>query len=84
MPPDAAPELRLTPFYLNGGLVLFPRTVFDDVASRCLRMRPQLMSRMPDPDFTGQAALALAVAHITDGQGPGARSPLGGGHRTEP
>lgn len=62
MPPGTPPELRLTPFYLNGGLVFFPRRIFDDVANRCLRMRPQLLSRMPDPDFTGQAALALAVA----------------------
>jgi len=62
MPPETPPELRLTPFYLNGGVVFFPRTIFDDVANRCLRLRPQLMSRMPNPDFTGQAALALAIA----------------------
>lgn len=62
MSPATPAELRSTPFYLNGGVVFFAKTAFEQVATRCLDLRPQLMTRMPDPDFTGQAALALAIA----------------------
>jgi hypothetical protein len=58
----APAEQRRTPFYLNFGVVLFPRSSFEDVASRYLAIRPTLMMRMADPDFSGQAALTLAIA----------------------
>lgn len=61
--PAAAPaEQRRTPFYLNFGVVLFPRACFEAVASHYLAIRPTLMMRMADPDFSGQAALTLAIA----------------------
>jgi hypothetical protein len=62
VPPEAPPEQRQTPYYLNFGVVLFSRTSFDEVASHYLARRPALMMRMADPDFSGQAALTLAVA----------------------
>jgi hypothetical protein len=60
--PDCAPEERLAPFYLNFGVVLFPRAVFDAVAPRYLAFRPRVMERMRAPDFSGQVALTLAIA----------------------
>jgi hypothetical protein len=62
MPVSSPVEERQTPFYLNFGVVLFPRSTFDDVASRYLAIRPSLMDRLAEPDFSGQAALALAIA----------------------
>jgi hypothetical protein len=62
MPPETPADLRLTPFYLNGGVVFFPRARFDDLLMQYLAIRPRLLSRMPDADFTGQAAVALAIA----------------------
>lgn len=61
LPGDAPEEQRLTPFYLNFGVVLFPRAVFEDVSAHYLRIRPRLMERMADPDFSGQVALTLAL-----------------------
>jgi hypothetical protein len=62
MPPDTPAEQRLTPYYVNGGVVFFPRPRFEDLVARYLEFRPQLMSRMPNEDFAGQAAIALAIA----------------------
>jgi hypothetical protein len=62
MDPASAPELRLAPFYLNFGVVLFPRAAFDEVAPRYLALRPEVMRRMASVDFSGQAALTLAIA----------------------
>lgn len=62
MGPDAPPEQRLTPFYLNFGVVAFPKSTFDEVAGRYLTIRPAIMERMPAGDFSGQAALTLAIA----------------------
>ncbi len=55
-------EHRLTPFYLNFGVVAFARTAFDLVAPRYLAFRPQVMGRMHNGDFSGQVALTLAIA----------------------
>jgi len=60
--PEQPPEHRLTPFYLNFGVVAFPRAAFDLVAPRYLAFRPQVMARMRDGDFSGQVALSLAIA----------------------
>jgi hypothetical protein len=60
--PDVPAEQRLTPFYLNFGVVFFPRATFDDVVCRYLTIRPRLMDRMAHPDFSGQVALTLAIA----------------------
>jgi hypothetical protein len=62
MAADAPGHHRLTPFYLNFGVVFFPRTSFQSVAERYLAIRPRLMRRMRDPDFSGQVALTLAIA----------------------
>jgi len=62
MPPEAPAELRLTPFYVNGGVVFFSRKAFAGVAAEYLPIRPRLMSRMADGDFAGQAAVTLAIA----------------------
>jgi hypothetical protein len=59
---DAPAEHRLTPFYVNFGFVLFPRSAFDRVVSPYLHFRHKLMDRMVRPPFAGQAALALAIA----------------------
>jgi hypothetical protein len=58
---ESPPESRVAPFYLNFGLVFFARKAFADVAPRYLSIRPQLMGRMPYPDFSGQVALTLAA-----------------------
>jgi hypothetical protein len=62
IPPETPAGLRLTPFYVNGGVVFFPRVHFDDLLMQYLAIRPRLISRMPNADFTGQAAIALAIA----------------------
>ena len=62
MDPAAPAAQRVTPFYLNFGVVAFPRATFDDVAGRYLTIRPKLMERLADGDFSGQAALTLAIA----------------------
>ncbi len=53
---------RHTPFYLNFGMVAFPRPDFDRIAPLYLELRPQVMPRLTNGDFSGQAALALAIA----------------------
>jgi hypothetical protein len=55
-------EQRAAPFYLNFGVVFFPRDAFRRIAPVYLTLRPQLMERMLFPDFSGQAALTLAIA----------------------
>jgi hypothetical protein len=62
MASDAPRELREAPFYLNFGVVFLPRGHFDRIAPEYLRIRPLLAARMPNPDFSGQAALTLAIA----------------------
>jgi hypothetical protein len=62
MPADSPEEHRLSPFYLNFGVVFFPRKTFQPVAERYLAIRPRLMDRMRYPDFSGQVALTLAIA----------------------
>ena len=62
MAADAPGHHRLTPFYLNFGVVFFPRKAFQPVAERYLAIRPGVMRRMRDPDFSGQVALTLAIA----------------------
>ena len=59
---DVDASQRAAPFYLNFGVVFFPRDGFGAIASRYLAIRPGLMSRMANPDFSGQAALTLAIA----------------------
>jgi hypothetical protein len=54
-------EQTATPFYLNFGVVFFPRDAFRRIAPLYLAIRPQLMERMVFPDFSGQAALTLAI-----------------------
>jgi len=56
------PEYRLTPFYVNFGVVAFPREAFEAVAPRYLAMRQRVMARMDKTDFSGQVALTLAIA----------------------
>ena len=62
MRPESPAEHRVTPFYLNFGVVFFPKVAFDEVTLKYLEIRPKLMDRLPSPDFSGQAALTLAIA----------------------
>jgi hypothetical protein len=62
MAADAPQAWREAPFYLNFGVVFLPRRQFDRIAPEYLRIRPLLEVRMANPDFSGQAALTLAVA----------------------
>src|SRR6266498_1395154 len=59
---DVPEEDRSIPFCVNDGMVLFAKSVFPDVARHYLELRPKLMDRIPDPYFSGQIALALAIA----------------------
>jgi hypothetical protein len=59
---DVPTEERLAPFYVNNGVVFFPRSGFRELSQCHLRLRPRLMDRLPDPFFAGQVALALALA----------------------
>jgi hypothetical protein len=61
---DAPATYRFTPFYPNFGVVLFPRPTFDRLALEYLKFRPELMARLPAPDYAGQAALTLAAAAV--------------------
>jgi hypothetical protein len=60
----AGEENLAAPFYLNDGAVFFPRAYFREYAERYLDLRPKLMERLPYPYFSGQIALALAVAEM--------------------
>ena len=60
--PQHPPEHRRTPFYLNFGVVAFPRAAFTAIAPRYLSMRQKLLPRMVTADFSGQVALTLAIA----------------------
>jgi hypothetical protein len=55
-------EQRAAPFYLNFGVVFFAREAFRAITPPYLAIRPQLMERMASTDFSGQAALTLAIA----------------------
>jgi hypothetical protein len=55
-------EHRLTPFYLNFGVVFFSRAILRPVAQRYLAFRSTLMQRLSNPDLSGQVSLALAIA----------------------
>jgi hypothetical protein len=59
---DVPVEHRETPFYLNFGVVFFPKGAFETVAPTYLAIRPRLVDRLPSPDFSGQAALTLAIS----------------------
>jgi hypothetical protein len=58
---DRPARERYTPFYLNFGMVAFPRADFDRVAPLYLDLRPRIFARMTGGDFSGQAALTLAI-----------------------
>lgn len=57
-------ENRMAPFYLNDGVVFFPKSLFREFSAHYLRLRPQLMDRLTYPYFSGQIALSLAVAEM--------------------
>ena len=57
-------ENRTAPFYLNDGAAFFPKSLFREFAQRYLDLRPKLMDRLAYPYFSGQIALALAVAEM--------------------
>ena len=61
---DVPVEHREAPFYLNFGVVFFPKEAFDRIAPTYLEIRPQLMDRLWSSDFSGQAALTLAIASV--------------------
>jgi hypothetical protein len=59
------PQARdnLIPFYVNFGVVLFSRKVFERLVPAFLSLRAVVGSRMRDDDFSAQVALALAIAN---------------------
>ena len=59
--PDAPDELRLAPFYVNGGVVFYCRSCFDTFAPLYLDLRSKLSTRVAAEAFTGQVASTLAV-----------------------
>jgi hypothetical protein len=50
------------PFYVNFGVVFFAQPAFERVGTTYLSLRPQVQPRIEEPDFSGQVALALAIA----------------------
>jgi hypothetical protein len=52
---------ELTPFYVNGGVMMFGRTCFDRFAPRYLEIREHLAERVDDA-FVGQIASTLTIA----------------------
>ena len=52
------------PFYPNFGIIFFPRSIFQIFAGKYLYFRPKVAERLPDPYFSGQVALALAIAEM--------------------
>jgi hypothetical protein len=52
---------RLTPFYVNGGVMFFGQQAFDLYARAYFRYRERLMSEMELNDFAAQVAFTLAV-----------------------
>jgi hypothetical protein len=61
---DADPDEQATPFYPNFGIVFFPSSIFQTFAGKYLYLRPKVAERLPDPYFSGQVALALALAEM--------------------
>jgi hypothetical protein len=59
---ESAPlERRELPFYVNFGVVFFPRQAYLAWVPEYLALRAQLMSRMHHHRFSGQVALTLAL-----------------------
>jgi hypothetical protein len=44
--------------------VFFPSSIFPTFAGKHLYLRPKVAERLPDPHFSGQVALALAIAEM--------------------
>jgi hypothetical protein len=59
--PHEPVERRISPFYLNGGVVFFSGAAFDRFVPACLRLRHKLMGIMEDTNFSAQVAFTLAV-----------------------
>lgn len=64
VPASDAEEDRACPFYLNDGVVFISGNIFDEFARMYLALRPRLMDRLALPYYSGQVALALAVAEM--------------------
>lgn len=62
--PEAHPDDRQSPFYVNDGVVFFAREVFEEFSSHYLAIRPRLMDRLASPYFAGQVALTLAATQM--------------------
>ena len=65
--PSAPAEIRLGPFYLNFGVVFFSKANFEKICSLYPTLRKKVANRLPNPDFSGQIALALAIAEADVG-----------------
>lgn len=62
---DSDADEQMTPFYPNFGVVFFPGSIFHILANKYLCLRPKVAERLPDPFFSGQVALALAIAEMS-------------------
>ena len=58
----APPERRLSPFYINSGVMFFARAAFDRFVPLYFDTARRLSADLSLADFTGQIASALAIA----------------------
>lgn len=64
VPPTETDENRLTPFYPNFGIVFFPNDLLQRILPTFFRMRHALDDILPNPGFSTQVAMALAVSEL--------------------
>jgi hypothetical protein len=62
MTPEDSAESRAAPFYLNGGVVFYSQKSFGRFFPSYARVRRALMERLPNPDFSAQVAMTIAMA----------------------
>jgi hypothetical protein len=62
--PAAGDETRLCPFYLNAGVVMISARAIEPLYGLYRRLRPEVASRLKEPYYAGQVALALAIQEL--------------------
>jgi hypothetical protein len=62
MTPQDNAESRAAPFYLNGGVVFYSQKSFGRFFPSYVRVRHALMKRLPNPDFSAQVGMTIAMA----------------------
>jgi hypothetical protein len=64
MASDTPTERRTAPFYVNGGVVFYSRSVFERLVPMYLALRRRVMARVTNGAFSGQIATTLAVTAV--------------------